>query len=518
MELCLRTPDGAATVVEFSLDAGVSDVTAAFSKLVSHPVRVGSIAAFRGCDGSERLAVTGVSDGDELSVSQLTASNWLACFPSDRHREVARMLRDIIPLSDLDDCTLEHARYLAEAAYPVTAMYGGLYSRRLTELGGPIWILGHETWLSDFVREHVLAQPVGFVPFEGWGAAWGGVYHLPRAILEDSFFRRCEDDRFGDVRASLVAETAVRWGDGHALCKVASLIPDSLSVIAESRAAFADDVWTYREAAMPDARYVHDGGAPVDALPDTITIPESYCVKENPSPWHSTLYLDVRAISVAAKHGVSLEQMWQSLSEHMLICAEGQRFSSPDRETRVREKEHATRQWLAACWRLLALGLHPETRGARGVRGLHLCTRLRSRIGCLVFLVAGADRANVGTIGPCFDAGIKCARRCACHAHHSGVVRLRFLEAGRYPEVRLNSVDTDRHCFCGVCQHSRCVQGTCHCCRYVRSLHSRDDIREVESPDPNGLGSWDEKDSRMERSARMHTLRVRSNRSRATRK
>eukprot|EP00754_Rhynchopus_humris_P031596 Rhum_TRINITY_DN15345_c5_g1::Rhum_TRINITY_DN15345_c5_g1_i8::g.150625::m.150625 len=278
-------------------------------------------------------------------------------------------------------------------------------------LGGPIWLLGHETWLSDVVRDYLLAQPEDFAPFEGGGsmldARRGEVYHLPRAIMEDRFFRRCQCDSFGDVRAGLLPETAERWGDEHPLCKVASLLPDKLAVIAKSTAAFADAVWTCKEAVMPDARYVHAKGASVDTLPDAI--PEAFCVMEDPVPWRRTLYLDVRAISVAAKHGVSLEQMWQSLSAHMLRRADDKEYASVDKFFRARYKLRDTRRWLAACWRLLALGLHPETRGARGVRGLQLCVRLRSRVGCLLFLAAGADRANVQTVGPCFDAGKECA-------------------------------------------------------------------------------------------------------------
>ena len=517
MDLCLRTPDGAVTVVEFSHDAGVSDVTAAFSKLMSYPVHVGSIAAFEGCDGSERLSATGVADGDEVSVSLPTASERLACFPSDRHHDVARRLYwggsllDIYVGADAVRM-LEHARCLAELGHPATAN-GNLYSRKLTELGGPIWVLGHETWLSDVVREYVLAQPEDFAPFEGrldgaFDALRSGVHHLPRAIMEDNFFRRCQAGRFGGVRASLVAETAARWGDGHALCKVASLIPDSLSVIAESTAAFADTVWTCREAAMPDARYVHTQGASGDTLPEAI--PEDYCVMEDPLLWRRTLYLDMRAISVAAKHGVSVEQMWQSLSAHMLLCADKRPLSPEfgDWRLRARIREHETRQWLAACWRLLTLGLDPETRGARGVRGLHLCVRLRSRAGCLVFLAAGADRANVRTVGPCFDAEKGCASDCACHSHHSGVGRLRCLEAGKYPETCLNDVAADMECYCNTCQYR------VYCDRRRAYLADGDAAVDhlPDEPEP-----WGEKDSRMERNGRMHTWRVRSNRSRATR-
>ena len=510
MELCLRTPDGAVTVVEFGYDAGVSDVTAAFSKLVLCPVHVGSIAAFQGCDGSERLSATGVVDGDEVSVSHPTARERLARFPSDLHCRVVEKLFWNHSLSDLDDRTLEHARCLAEAAHPVTASIDG-YSRPLTELGGPIWCLGHETWLSDVVREHFLAQPLDFVPFEGDADrtrhGTGVLHHLPRAIMSGVFFRRCQSGRFSDVRASLLAETAARWGDGHALYKVASLIPDSLSVIAESAAAFADEVWTYREEATPAAWYVRAQGAclpSADAFPD---VPELFCAMEDPLPWRRTLYLDVRAISVAAKHGVSVEQMWRSLSTHMLMCVDKEYPSA----TRVRDKERETRQWLAACWRLLALGLDPETRGARGVRGLHLCVRLRSRAGCLVFLAAGADRANVRTIGPCFDAGKECAGDCACHACHSGVARLRCLESGRYPEAQLQGVDTDVECYCNDCQYR---DYRCPCCYFG----SADGYPDSDPPAPNDPEPWDGKDSRMERSGRMNTWRVRSNRSRATRK
>ena len=517
MELCLRTPDGAATVVEFSYDADVSDVAAAFGKLVSYPVHVGSIAAFQGCEGSERLSATGVADGDEVSVSHPTASERLARFPSDLHYRVAGSLYSYgWTRSDHDDRTLEHARCLAETGHPITAQFEG-YSRPLTELGGPIWILGHETWLSDVVREHFLAQPEDFSPFEGSRdynpvtyertLQMGWAYHLPRAILEGNYFRRCRAGSFSDVRASVLAETAARWGDGHALCKVALFIPDNLSVISEATAAFADDVWTYRDAAVPAARYVHAGCASADALPETI--PKRYCAMDDPSPLRGTLYLDVRAIPVAAKHGVSLEQMWQSLSEHMLRCADKKYPQGwpQTRETCLREKELDTRQWLAACWRLLALGLDPETRGARGVRGLHLCTHLRSRAGCLVFLAAGADRANVGTVGPCFDAGKECAGDCACHAYHSGVMRLRRLEAGTHPETQLNDIDTDVVCDCDLCD-ARSYQCSCNRCLFPTSP-----LVLPSDPDP-----WDEKDSRMERNGRMHTWRVRSNRSHAARK
>ena len=470
MELCLQTPDGETTAVEFGADAHVGDVVAAFEKLMPWATGVGTIERFRAHSVDTPLSETGVEDGEEVSASGMSL---LDDYPWRYHEEVLGKVHRLTSLSDLDWETFNHARLLARSCHPSTFPYKSSWG--LTQLGAPIWALGHDTWLSDVVRPHFLSQPrdACFSDFPGyWGYTPSPLYQSPdlvAAVLGGELFP-CEP--LVNAREELIAEAAEKWGREHELCKVAMLLPEDISIISKESATFADAVWTHRETHAPAPEFVWVPPGPGE---DDKWIPQSHCVSADVPDIRNAPFLDVRGISVAVKHGVPLEKMWHTLSAYILKSynfndsASGRCLSS---------------DWLPACWKLLALGLDPETRGARGIRGLHLCVLLRSREGCLAFLAAGADRANVGTIGPCFMAGKVCASDCACHAYHSGAARLRNLEASKYPVAR-TPVDSDSGWDCGYD-------------RVGTQLTFRDVL------------PWEEADTRVERSARMHTWKARN--------
>ena len=461
MELCLQTPDGETTAVEFGADAHVGDVVAAFEKLMPWATGVGTIERFRAHSVDTPLSETGVEDGEEVSASGMSLDD----YPSEYHEEVLRQVLHT-SLSDLDSKTLRHARLLAESGHPSTFPYK--FSSKLTQLGAPIWALGHDTWLSDFVRPHFLSQPRVWSHYsyyyEGFWVETPSSYQSPdlvAAVLGGELFP-CEP--LVNAREELIAEAAEKWGREHVLCKVAMLLPEDISIISEESAAFADAVWTHKETHAPAPEFVWVPPGPGED--DKWRIPQSHCVSADVPDIRNAPFLDVRGISVAVKHGVPLEKMWHTLSAYILKSynfndsASGRCLSS---------------DWLPACWKLLALGLDPETRGTRGIRGLQLCVLLRSREGCLAFLAAGADRANVGTIGPCFVAGkVRASEGCVCFHCYSGVAWLRKFEASANPFAANPSAsgnsDGDDH---------------------VRPL------------------PWEEADTRVERSTRMHTWKAR---------
>ena len=462
MELCLQTPDGETTAVEFGADAHVGDVLAAFEKLMPWAMGVGTIERFRAHSVDTPLSETGVEDGEEVSVSGMS----LGEYPSYYHEEILCKVLPLTSLSDVDWKTFSHARLLARSCHRSTFRYE--LSWALTQLGGPIWALGHDTWLSDFVRSHFLSQPADFWRFRH------KCNDLVAAVLGGEFFP-CEP--LVNAREELIAEAAEKWGREHELCKVAMLLSEDIQIISEESATFADALWSHKETHAPAPEFVWVPPGPGDD--DKLRIRQSHCVSADVPDIRNAPFLDVRGISVAVKHGVTLEKMWHTLSAYILKYYNVTSWRAP---------HHLSRSWLPACWRLLALGLDPETRGARGVRGLHLCVLLKSREGCLAFLAAGADRTKVGTIGPCFMAGKVCASDCACHAYHSGAARLRNLEATKYPVAR-TPVDSDSDwCNCGCCDYDRV--GTQYTFRDVLP--------------------WEEADTRVERSARMHTWKARN--------
>eukprot|EP00754_Rhynchopus_humris_P032884 Rhum_TRINITY_DN15433_c0_g2::Rhum_TRINITY_DN15433_c0_g2_i5::g.156889::m.156889 len=473
MELCLQTPDGETTAVEFGADAHVRDVVAAFERLMPWAMGVGTIARFREHSVDTPLSETGVADGEEVSVSGLSLDD----YPVGYHKGVLRRIHQV-PLSDVDSKTLNHARLLAQSCHSSTFQYP--LSRPLIELGGPIWALGHDTWLSDFVRPHFLSHPrtshFWDTHYTGsWGHPSSRRSYFPQspelvtAVLSGELFM---GEPLINAQEELIAEAAEKWGSEHELCKVFALLHlRHHSVISKESATFADAVWTHKETHAPAPEFVWVQPGPGEE--DRLRIPKSHCASAAVPDIRTAPFLDVRAISVAVKHGVSVEEMWQTLSAYILKCYNCKSSKS---------------DWVAACWKLLALGLDPETRGARGIRGLHLCVLLKSRVGCLAFLAAGADRAHVGTIGPCFMAGKVCASDCACHTYHSGAGRLRNLEADKYPVAsQTGLMDYDDY--------------RSYCYYYYNFVNTQCTFTEVLP--------WEEADTRVERSARMHSWKAR---------
>ena len=499
MELCLQTPDGETTAVEFGADAHVGDVVAAFEKLMPWATGVGTIERFRAHSVDTPLSETGVEDGEEVSASGMSLDD----YPSEYHEEVLRQVLHT-SLSDLDSKTLSHARLLAESGHPSTFPYK--FSSSLTQLGAPIWALGHDTWLSDFVRPHFLSQPRDACFWSHYSHYYGECFwhihghavkrpylspDLVAAVLSGEVFP-CEP--LVNAREELIAEAAEKWGREHELCKVAMLLPTRrLSVISKESAAFADAVWTHKETHAPAPEFVWVPPGPGED--DKWRIPQSHCVSADVPDIRNALFLDVRGISVAVKHGVPLEKMWHTLSAYILKWYSD---STPG--------PFDASGWLPACWKLLALGLDPETRGARGMRGLHLCVFLNVHEGRLAFLAAGADRANVGTIGPCFMAGKVCASDCACHHYYSGAARLRNLEASENQSADDESNHSYRsrsHRRPGDREECRCdyyfIERVCdRCADRVGTKYTFEDVL-----------PWEEADTRVERSARMHTWKAR---------
>eukprot|EP00754_Rhynchopus_humris_P032877 Rhum_TRINITY_DN15433_c0_g2::Rhum_TRINITY_DN15433_c0_g2_i1::g.156875::m.156875 len=489
MELCLQTPDGETTAVEFGADAHVRDVVAAFERLMPWAMGVGTIARFRGHSVDTPLSETGVEDGEGVSVSGLSLDD----YPARYHEDVLRQLHRFPPtLSNVDSKTLNHARLLAQSCHSSTFQYP--LSRPLIELGGPIWALGHDTWLSDFVRPHFLSHPrtshFWDTHYTGsWGHPSSRRSYFPQspelvtAVLSGELFM---GEPLINAQEELIAEAAEKWGSEHELCKVFALLHlRHHSVISKESATFADAVWTHKETHAPAPEFVWVQPGPGEE--DRLRIPKSHCASAAVPDIRTAPFLDVRAISVAVKHGVSVEEMWQMLSAYILKYYNATSSRAPHSLSRDYNCKSGKSDWVAACWKLLALGLDPETRGARGIRGLHLCVLLKSRVGCLAFLAAGADRAHVGTIGPCFMAGKVCASDCACHTYHSGAGRLRNLEASKYPVARPQSDDDDF--WCNDCYGTFSRVGTQYTFKEVLP--------------------WEEADTRVERSARMHSWKAR---------
>ena len=429
---------------------------------------VGTIERFRAHSVDTPLSETGVEDGEEVSVSGMP----LEAHPWEYHEEVVRKIHDTSRPDEetLDKETLNHARLLAQLGHPATRVHA--FSRVLTQLGCPIWGLGHDTWLSDFVRAHFVSQP-RYACF--WDYRY--VYRSPdlvSAVLSGEFFP-CEP--LFNAREELIAEAAEKWSREHELCNVLSLLLcGHLTIISEESATFADAVWMHKETHAPAPEFVWVPPGPGD---DDTWRPESHCVSADVPDIRNMPFLDVRSISVAVKHGVTLEEMWRTLSAYIL---KSYNDSTPG-------SYHAGRfdpsSWLPACWKLLALGLDPETRGARGIRGLHLCVYLNVREGCLAFLAAGADRANVGTLGPCFRAGKVCASDCACHHYNPGAARLRKLEAPNQSADDVSSEYSTASAYEGQLDR-------------VGTQYAFWNIL-----------PWEKADTRVERSARMHTWKAR---------
>ena len=457
MELCLQTPDGETTAVEFGADAHVGDVVAAFEKLMPWATGVGTIERFRAHSVDTPLSETGVEDGEEVSASGMSLDD----YPSEYHNEeVLYQVYHLTSLSDLDWETFIHARLLARSCHPSTFHYKSSWG--LTQLGAPIWFLRHYTWLSDFVRPHFLSQPrdAYFWRYaDYWGHYSDGSPDLVAAVLSGELFP-CEP--LVNAREELIAEAAEKWGREHELCKVAMLLPEDISIISKESATFADAVWTHKETHAPAPEFVWVPPGPGED--DKWRIPQSHCVSADVPDIRNALFLDVRGISVAVKHGVPLEKMWHTLSAYIL-------------KYRYNDSRCLSSDWLPACWKLLALGLDPETRGARGIRGLQLCVLLRSREGCLAFLAAGADREQAGKFEPFVRAGK--VQFCACGCAPQSVA-----DWQRKLESKLATDPSSKQL---AAHPSECGN----------------------SDGYDGVLPWEEADTRVERSARMHTWKAR---------